>query len=116
MKGCVNCMRKEKIAVIGDKDSILAFKAIGIEVFPTNTDDEARETLKLLARDYAVIFITEDIAGRINDIVSRYKTRPYPAVISIPSSEGSNGFGMNSSRKDVEKAIGADILFGREDK
>lgn len=108
-------MRENKIAVIGDKDSILAFKAIGIEVFPINEASEARETLKILARKYAVIFITEDIAIEINDVVSRYKTRPYPAVIPIPSSQGSNGYGMSCIKKDVEKALGADILFGRED-
>lgn len=108
-------MRKEKIAVIGNKDSILAFKAVGVEVFPVNDMDEARSTLKKLARNYAVIFITEDIAIKINDVVSRYKTKPYPAVIPIPTSNGSNGYGMDNIRKNVEKAIGADILFGRED-
>lgn len=108
-------MYENKIAVIGDKDSILAFKAIGVEVFPINNIDEASETLKKLARKYAVIFITEDIAIKINDIVARYKTRPYPAVIPIPSSNGSNGYGMDCIKKNVEKAIGADILFGKED-
>lgn len=108
-------MREDKIAVLGDKDSILAFKAIGIEVFPVNEEDEARETLKKLARKYSVIFITEDIAIKINDVVERYKSRPYPAVIPIPSSSGTNGYGMEQIHKNVEKAIGADILFGKED-
>lgn len=108
-------MRENKIAVIGDKDSILAFKAIGIEIFPVNKEDEVRETLKKLARKYAVIFITEDIAVKINDVVSRYKTKAYPAVIPIPLATGTNGYGMDCIKKDVEKAIGADILFGRED-
>lgn len=109
-------MRKEKIAVVGDKDSVLAFKAIGLEVFPVVGDEDARETVKLLARDYSVIFITEQIAEKIGSLLDRYKTRPYPAIIPIPSSEGTNGFGLNSIKKDVEKAIGADILFNREDK
>ncbi len=108
-------MREDKIAVLGDKDSILAFKAIGIEVFPVNEDEEAAETLKKLARKYSVIFVTEDIAIKINDVIERYKAKPYPAVIPIPSSRGSNGYGMDSIHKNVEKAIGADILFGKED-
>ena len=108
-------MREDKIAVLGDKDSILAFKAIGIDVFPVNEDEQARETLKKLARKYSVIFITEDVAIKINDVVERYKSRAYPAVIPIPSSNGTNGYGMDQIHKNVEKAIGADILFGKED-
>jgi V/A-type H+-transporting ATPase subunit F len=103
-------MRNNKIAVIGDKDSILAFKAIGVEAFPIKNYFDAAETLKKLARDYAVIFITEDIAENIIDIVNRYKTRPYPAVIPIPSASGSTGLGMRNISKNVEKAIGVDIL------
>lgn len=108
-------MRKGRIAVVGDKDSVLAFKALGLEVFPVNTTEEAETTVKQLAREFAVIFITEQVAQQIGHLISRYKTRPYPAVIPIPSSEGSSGFGMDGIRKDVEKAIGADILFNRED-
>ena len=108
-------MREDKIAVLGDKESILAFKAIGVDVFPVNKEEEAREMLKKLARKYSVIFITEDIAIKINDVVERYKAKPYPAVIPIPSSNGTNGYGMDQIHKNVEKAIGADILFGKED-
>ena len=32
----------KKIGVVGDKDSVLAFKAIGIDVFPVVEADEAR--------------------------------------------------------------------------
>lgn len=100
-----------KIAVIGDKDSILAFKAIGVDVFSARNSFEAQDTLKKLAREYAVVFITEDLAAEIPDILKRYKTRPFPAVIPIPTAQGSTGFGMKALSKDVEKAIGADILF-----
>ncbi|MBO8424446.1 MAG: V-type ATP synthase subunit F [Firmicutes bacterium] len=105
-------MPNNKIAVIGDKDSVLAFRALGVDVFDARTDAEAEDRLKKLAREYSVIFITEDIAERISDIVARYKTRPYPAVIPIPSAQGSTGYGMRGLSKDVEKAIGSDILFG----
>lgn len=106
-----------KIAVIGDADSILAFKAIGAETFKALNVFEANDTLKKLSDGtYAVVFVTEDIAAMIPDTLARLKTRPYPAVIPIPPSSGSNGFGMRSVKADVEKAIGADILFGDETK
>ncbi|MEG1394502.1 MAG: V-type ATP synthase subunit F [Clostridia bacterium] len=104
-------MLKEKIAVVGDKDSVLAFAAIGLDVFAVLDVEEAREKVKALARDYSVIFVTEQIAEKISALLDRYKTKTYPAIIPIPSSDGTNGFGMNNIKKDVEKAIGADILF-----
>lgn len=103
-------MSNNKIAVIGDKDSILAFKAVGADVYPIKNTFDASDTLKKLARTYSIIFITEEIAESIADIVARYKTRPYPAVIPIPGAQGSTGFGMKGISKDVEKALGTDIL------
>ncbi len=108
-------MRRDSIAVIGDKDSVLAFKAIGISAYAVTELQDARETLKILARNYKVIFIIDEIAVRMQDLLARYKTKPYPTIIPLPSSKGSNGFGMKGIHKDVEKAIGTDILFGRED-
>jgi V/A-type H+-transporting ATPase subunit F len=109
-------MRKDSIAVIGDKDSVLAFKAIGVSAYAVTELAEARETLKTLARNFKVIFIIDELAVRMQDLLARYKARPYPTVIPLPSGKGSNGFGMAGIHKDVEKAIGTDILFGREDK
>ncbi|MBR1746702.1 MAG: V-type ATP synthase subunit F [Clostridia bacterium] len=103
-------MRNDKIAVIGDKDSILAFKAVGADVYPIKNTFDAADTLKKLARSYAVIFITEEIAEEIEDVVNRYKARPYPAVIPIPGAKGTDGFGMKGISKNVEKALGTDIL------
>lgn len=105
-----------KIAVIGDKDSILAFKAIGAETFTATNNFEANDLLRKLSKeDYAVIFITEEIAVTIEDTLVKLKTRAYPSVIPIPSQSGSNGLGMRGIKKDVEKAIGADILFNKQD-
>lgn len=38
-----------KIAVLGDQDSVLGFKALGLDVFPAETVEEGRETLHRLA-------------------------------------------------------------------
>ncbi|MFI3229460.1 MAG: V-type ATP synthase subunit F [Bacillota bacterium] len=106
-------MPNNKIAVIGDKDSVLAFKALGVDVYDTKNYFDAQDTLKKLAREYSIILITEDIAESIQDVIARYKVRPYPVVVPIPSSKGSTGFGMNGLSKNVEKAIGVDILFNK---
>ena len=56
----------KKIGVVGDKDSVLAFKALGIDVFPVVESDEARKTIdRLPINNYAVIFVTEQVAQNI---------------------------------------------------
>ena len=41
-RGCVNLMYN-RVGVIGDGDSILAFKAVGMEVFAADSGEQARE-------------------------------------------------------------------------
>ncbi len=109
-------MRKDSIAVIGDKDSVLAFKAIGIAAYPVADVPDAREKLKALARNYKVIFIIDTLAVELQDLLNRYKDQAFPAIIPVPSATGSNGFGIAGIKKNVEKAIGTDIIFGNDNK
>ena len=106
-----------KIAVIGDKDAVLAFKAVGVEVYDATTAEQAQGLLKKLSQgQYAVILIAENLAEQIPEVLARMKTQPYPAVVPIPSSANSSGFGLAGIKSDVEKAIGVDIIFNKEDK
>ena len=100
-----------KIAVLGDADSVLGFKALGLDVFPAETVEEAKSTLHRLAKDsYAVVYLTEQLACHMNDELARYKDDLTPAVILIPGKEGSLGIGMANVKKSVERAVGADSL------
>ncbi|MDR3121721.1 MAG: V-type ATP synthase subunit F, partial [Clostridiales bacterium] len=52
-----------KIGVIGDKDSILGFKAVGFDVFPVGDAASAAHALReAAAGEYAVLYITEQAA------------------------------------------------------
>lgn len=104
-------MSEWKIAVLGDGESVLGFKALGLDVFPADTVDEARETLHRIAKEnYAVIYLTEQYAAQMERDVERYKDDLTPAVILIPGKSGSLGLGMANVKKSVERAVGADIL------
>ena len=101
----------KKIGVVGDKDSVLAFKALGIDVFPVIEHDEARKTIDRLAKnDYAVIFVTEQIAQNIEETIERYNKAVLPAIILIPSNQGTLNIGMQRISDNVEKAVGMNIL------
>lgn len=112
-KGWVTCMHDDAyhIAVLGDPTSVLGFKALGFDVFPTESVEAAREILTALAgRKTAVIFITEQLAKNLGPEIDRYRDEPAPAIILIPGRDGSLGIGMSNLKKSVERAVGADIL------
>lgn len=103
-----------KIAVIGDKDSVLAFKSVGVEVFDATTAEQAQDLVKKLSQgQYAVVLIAETLAVQIPETLAKAKTRAFPAVVPIPTTAKSNGFGMQGIKADVEKAIGVDIIFNK---
>ena len=102
-----------KIGIIGERDSVLGFMAIGFAVHEAPDPDTAAKILHRLARDedYAIIFIVENYARVLAEDIARYKDAPLPAVISIPGRSGSDGSGMAAIKSAVERAVGADILF-----
>ncbi len=101
-----------KIGVIGDKDSILGFKALGISSWEVEKGTEVESALqKLVEEGYALIFITEELAAQCASVMERYGSLRIPALIPIPGRQGSLGIGKMGLRKAVERAVGADILF-----
>ena len=47
-----------KIAVIGDKDSVLAFRALGVHVFTAIEGNEARRIIDKLAKEELFILLS----------------------------------------------------------
>nr|WP_273701901.1 V-type ATP synthase subunit F [Tepidanaerobacter acetatoxydans] len=108
-------MSMYKIAVVGDKDTVLAFKSLGVDIFPVLSDREASFTITRLAKEnYAVIFITEQIAKEIPEKIDQFRDQMLPAITLIPGNQGTFGIGIGEVKKSVEKAIGVDIIFGKE--
>ena len=100
-----------RIGAIGDRDSVLGFSALGVEVAFADMSSEAIHELRRFARDqFAVIYITEQLAQYMQEEIAVYKDRLTPAVILIPGKSGSLGIGLDAVRKSVERAVGADII------
>ncbi len=105
----------QKIAVVGEADSILLFRAVGVETHCVQDGAAAEKAIHRLAQaGYAVIYITESMAQAAAEAVARYRAEPFPAIIPIPGSDGPTGQGMKAIRASIEKAVGTDILFGEE--
>lgn len=102
-----------KVGVIGDRDSVLFFRALGFEVYPVMPGDteETRKLVDKLARSgFGAIFITEQIVLELGETIDRYEKQMSPAIIPIPSNTGSLGVGLKRISDNVEKAVGINIL------
>ncbi len=91
-----------KLAILGSKNSILGFKAIGLDVF-SNLQD-------INLADYGILFITEDWAKKSHQKIDELSSQALPAIITLPSSQGATQEGIRNLKKIVERAVGSDIL------
>ena len=102
-----------KIAVIGGRETVMGFKALGLETYPVLDAAEATQTLRKLTReseDYAIIYIEENLAEQLASEINKFKDSPTPAIILIPGREGSLGLGLSALNAAVERAVGTNIL------
>jgi V/A-type H+-transporting ATPase subunit F len=101
-----------KIAVLGGTDTVLAFKALGLDTFPISDDADAKSVFKKATDDAsnAIIYLEERFAAVLADEISAYHGSVTPAIILIPGREGSMGLSLNALRESVLKAVGTDVL------
>ena len=106
-------MNGYKIAVIGDRESVMGFRALGLDVFPA--DEESAKTVftaVIRAEDpaYAILYITEELTIPLRAEIDALKDELIPAVIPIPSKNGTLNLGMTALNHAVERAVGSNIL------
>ena len=100
-----------KIGVIGGRDSVLGFRALGLETCIAENGEQAKAAIHRMAKEnYAIIYLTEHLAAQIPAEIERRREDLAPAIILVPGREGSLGIGMAGVRTATEKAVGADIL------
>ncbi len=113
---------KYSMAIIGPRETIIGFKALGLETVYITDPKEVVEKLFLLKREktendgesinkYAILFIMEELAREITpDDYKKLSADPLPAIIPLPSHLGTTGYGLAKLKTIVEKAVGMDIL------
>ena len=106
-------IRMYKIGVLGGQETVMGFKALGLDVFPVENLEEARRTFRTISREeeqYAIIYVEENLAEGLSHEIDRFKDAPTPAVILIPGRDGSMGLGLSALQAAVERAVGTNIL------
>ena len=108
------------IAVIGDRDSVLAFKALGVKTFFWTEDmfsspEDWRKALNgIVEKDFKIIFITEEFHLKCIERIEELYYRVFPVIIAIPNNKGSKKYGFEMVRRLVARAIGTDIFTDSE--
>ena len=101
-----------KIGVIGDYDSIFGFSAVGFDIFPVVSAEQAGKELKALANSgYGIVFLTEQYMEDIEADCAVFDECLSPCIVPIPACSGVTGFGESRLKRFVEQAVGSDILF-----
>lgn len=103
------------IALIGEKEVIIGFNLIGFRLFPVTAYSEASEAFDTCTRgDYGIIFVTENIARLIADKIEVFQKKSPISICILPNHSEDSELSMKILRKNVEKAVGTDILFRKE--
>lgn len=101
-----------RIAVVGDKESIYGFAALGLDTYFFDPRQDCVSMFKklCLSGSYSIIYITEAAASELDKEIEKYRSEPSPAIILIPGVSGNTGEGLSAVRLSVEKAVGSDIF------
>lgn len=110
------------MAIVGPKEAIQGFGAVGVDAIDANGAKEVVEKLFELKKKtqtingeekplYAVIFVFEEVIPAISrEDYARLTAHALPALISLPGVSGSTGFGVKRLSALVERAVGQNIL------
>ena len=102
-----------KIGVMGGRETVMGFKALGLDIYPVESLEEARGIFREITREeeqYAIIYVEENLAQGLQHEIDKFKDVPTPAIILIPGREGPLGLGRSALKSAVERAVGSDIL------
>ena len=79
-----------RIAVIGDKDSVYGFAALGLDTYYTTGDEEDIALFKRLVQsaNYAIIYITEAAAAFVEKEIEKKLIRPVTIMVDMRPNSG----------------------------
>ena len=102
-----------KIGVLGGRETVMGFKALGLEVYPVENPEEAKRVFRDVTSgddQLAILYVEENLAEGLRHDIDRFKDTPPPAIILIPGRDGSLGLGLSALQAAVERAVGTNIL------
>ncbi|TFH10372.1 MAG: V-type ATP synthase subunit F [Candidatus Thorarchaeota archaeon] len=105
-------MSSDKIAVIGDRDTVTGFRLVGVSECATpKSPAETRELLYNFFRDpsMGLIIITEPLAEQVEDTIVELSVSPVPVILLISDRTGSTGAYEAVLKELIRRAVGIEI-------
>jgi V/A-type H+-transporting ATPase subunit F len=105
-------MSSNKIAVIGDRDTVTGFRLVGVnECAIPKTPEETRNLLYQYFRDPAMglIIITEPLAAEVDEFIVELSLSPVPVILLVPDRDGTTGAYEAVLKELIRRAVGIDI-------
>lgn len=100
----------QNIAVVGVREEVLPFIAMGATVFITRDPDAARKAvLDFSEKGHPVILVSDDLIRDMGDILDRFSSSPIPAITSIPGKPGVTSFTDERMTNMIKQAIGLNL-------
>lgn len=104
-------MSHGEIAFIGDADSVLGFRALGVEtIVPENTDEARKQFERLVKQKTSVIMITEKMMDCLQEQIEEVVHMAIPAVVVLPGITGTMKRGEDTIRELIIRAVGVDLM------
>ncbi|MFO7639085.1 MAG: V-type ATP synthase subunit F [bacterium] len=99
------------VAVVGNREVVVAFRAAGLAVFPLEAgDDAAARVEEVIAEGYRVVFFTEELSPALAPVLERYRRAAVPCLVALP--QGGSGESLARLRGLVRRAVGSDVFAG----
>ena len=105
-------MSSNKIAVIGDRDTVTGFRLVGVnECAIPNTPEETRNYLYQYFRDpcMGLIMITEPLAAEVDETIVELSQSPVPVILLVPDRDGTTGAYEAVLKELIRRAVGIEI-------
>ncbi|MFW9809669.1 MAG: V-type ATP synthase subunit F [Candidatus Thorarchaeota archaeon] len=105
-------MSSDKIAIIGDRDTVTGFRLVGVsDCSIPNTPEETRNSLYNYFRDpsMGLIMITEPLAAEVEDAIVELSQSPVPVILLIPDRDGTTGAYETVLKELIRRAVGIEI-------
>jgi vacuolar-type H+-ATPase subunit F/Vma7 len=101
------------IAVIGDRDFISGFSALGCILYPVDEKTDLRSLFtEVIEANFFCIFILESYALKIMDLLTQYQEQSHPLIIPLADFRKGLSLSDNLLSRLTIKAVGQDIMPG----
>ena len=101
-----------KIVIVGEREHILPYQSIGVEIEPVKTAVETISVLKKITQDplVGIILIAENMAEQCLDAITQLRNKTGEAIIIIPTQQESRNTGMTELNREIGRAVGIDVF------